>query len=106
MVFLSEEVKSPCPRGVLKILVFVLGGKKLQIFVKKRCPREVKLGGANQQKKLPPPLFLLEYSIPLFSKTLKQSVLEGSSQKRLVNITLILIIIRQDIMETQIRPSI
>jgi len=30
MAFLSEGVKSPCPRGVLKILVFDLGGKKLQ----------------------------------------------------------------------------
>jgi len=27
MAFLSEGVKSPCPRGVLKILVFVLGVK-------------------------------------------------------------------------------
>jgi len=34
MAFLSEGVKSPCQRGVLKILVFDLEGKKLQIFVK------------------------------------------------------------------------
>jgi len=54
MAFLSEVGKSPCPRGVLKILVFVLGDKKRQFFVrggsqekvseggpKKRCPRGV-----------------------------------------------------------------
>jgi len=32
MAFLSEGVKSPCPRGVLKILVFVLGVKNCKLL--------------------------------------------------------------------------
>jgi len=43
MAFLSEGVKSPCSRGVLKILVFVLGEKNCKLLsegdLKKRCPR-------------------------------------------------------------------
>jgi len=46
MAFLSEGAKSSCLRGVLKILVFDLGGKKMIFFVqgglKKRCSRGVK----------------------------------------------------------------
>jgi len=34
MAFLSKGLESPCPKGVLKILVFDLGAKKLQIFVR------------------------------------------------------------------------
>jgi len=47
MAFLSEGVKSPCPRGVLKILVFDLGVKKCKLLseggLKKRCPRGVRM---------------------------------------------------------------
>jgi len=32
MAFLSEGVKSPCPRGVLKILVFDLGVKNCKFL--------------------------------------------------------------------------
>jgi len=45
MSFLSEGVKSPCLRGVLKIIVFDLGGKKLQIFVRRGSQKKVSEGG-------------------------------------------------------------
>jgi len=41
MASLSEGVKSPCPRGVLKILVFDLGVKKQQIFVREGSQEKV-----------------------------------------------------------------
>jgi len=45
MAFLSEGVKSPCPRGVLKILVFVVGDKKRQFFVRGGSQEKVSEGG-------------------------------------------------------------
>jgi len=50
MTFLSEGVKSPCPRGVLKILVFDPGGKKLQIFVQGRSQEKVSEGVTFSEK--------------------------------------------------------
>jgi len=52
MTFLSEGVKSPYPREVLKILVFVLRGKKLQIFVESVCKYEggLEMLGVSRKK--------------------------------------------------------
>jgi len=50
MAFLSEGVKSPCPRGVQKILVFVLVGKKLQFFERGEAQEKVYEGGKFSEK--------------------------------------------------------
>jgi len=50
MAFLSEGVESPFPRGVLIILVFELGGKKLQIFVHGGSQKKVSEGVTFSEK--------------------------------------------------------
>jgi len=63
MAFLSKGVKSPCPRGVLKILIFVLGVKNCKFLseggLKKRfpsgatfCQNKLSEGGKMGEKKL------------------------------------------------------
>jgi len=50
MTFLSKGVKSPCPRGVLKILVFDLGVKKMHCFVRWGSREKMSEGGKIVEK--------------------------------------------------------